>query len=425
MTIMRYLGFILLIGISLTGGACLAKIPAKDHLHLERVVMFYRHGIRAPLDGEAAEYLADRPWPVWSTPASYLTTHGSAGMALLGAYDRLWLTGAGLLPATACPAPGQVDIWTNKEERTIKSGEALAQGLAPGCSLTVGHLPPGQSDPLFDPLQARAVPYDPAAAVASFTATYGSTARLVAPYGKAIHTLEDILGCRHAGATAPCDLVSLPGTVTVNADGSGIDLQGRVPVTSGTAEVFILEYVEGLPLDQVGWGRATRKRLTEVSRLHALLFDVHTRSPYMAPRSGGPIGHRILDAVTAPDAPALTLLVGHDDGIAAVASLLGVHFRIDTYGYDDPPIGGALGFEVLRDTRSGQRYVRVFYQAQTLDQLRNLTPLTLQAPPVVQVLRMKACNYKGQALCPFDQFAAFLQDRLALQDASPVDAKLK
>jgi 4-phytase/acid phosphatase len=403
------LGLAVLLGLfASTAGHAGAPTPAG--LRLERVVLFYRHGIRAPLDGEAAESLAKQPWPAWPVPQSVLTDHGFRGMALLGGYDRLWLVRAGLLPAAGCPAPGRVDIWTNKEERTIKSGEALAEGLAPGCALAVGHLAPGQSDPLFDPLQAHAVPYDPATAVASFRKTYGSTARLIAPHRKAVRTLETILGCDTG--PAPCDLMALPGGLAVNGDGTGTDLKGPIPVTSGTAEVFILQYVEGLPPDSVGWGRAGRERLTKISRLHAILFDVHTRSPYMAPRSGGPVARRILTALTAQDGPAVTLLVGHDDGIAAVASLLGVHFRIPTYGRDDPPVGGALGFEVLRDPRSEARFIRIIYQAQTLDQLRDLAPLTLRAPPVVQVLRMPSCAFKGKALCPLADFSRLLERRL-------------
>ncbi|MDV6330400.1 histidine-type phosphatase [Asticcacaulis sp. 201] len=383
-------------------------------MKLERVVMLYRHGVRAPLKGEAEESLSHDAWPVWSTPESLLTPHGKEGMRLLGVYDRLWLTKEGLLPSNGCATAAQVNIWANKEERTITSGNALSEGLAPGCAVPVGHLAADAHDPLFEPVEAKAVPYDPAAALSSFKAAFGSADKLMAPHRQAVRTLEDILDCRH---TQPaCDLASVPGDVKIGADGRGISLTGPIDTTSGTAEVLILQYIEGLPLDQVGWGRASRARLSEISRLHGLLFDVYVRSPYMAPRVAGPMGRRILDTLTAEKAPPVTLLVGHDNNIAALAALVGVDFHIDSYGYQDMPVGGAIGFEVLKSQKTGKRYVRVIYQAQTLDQLRTLTPLDLQHPPVVQTLRMKTCTVNGQALCPLKRFTSLMNDRMRLDN---------
>jgi hypothetical protein len=138
----------------------------------------------------------------------------------------------------------------------------------------------------------------------------------------------------------------------------------------------MLQYAEGLPLDQVGWGRASPRTLEEVSRLHALLFDIHARPRYMARRIGGPMARRISGILAAKDAPAVNVFVGHDNNIAALASLIGAHFKMDGYGQDDPPIGGALELQVLVDGQ-GRRFVAAYYEAQTPDQLRRLAPLSL------------------------------------------------
>jgi 4-phytase/acid phosphatase len=256
---------------------------------------------------------------------------------------------------------------------------------------------------------------DPVAAVASVNAETGGAAKLAAPYGAQIRTVETILGCRGPGVAKPCDIAKDPAAIRVSADGRGVDLTGAINTTSGTAQVFLLEYVEGLPMREVGWGRASLPRITAISRLHALLFDVYARPSYMAPRVAGPLGRRLLATIEAPaPAPALSLFVGHDNNIAAVTALLGVHFQIKGYGYDDPPVGGALVFEVLRDPASGQAYVRTLYQAQTPDQLRHLTPLDLKHPPATQVLTPAACAVKGGDLCRLEDFSALMNQRLAL-----------
>ena len=79
----------------------------------------------------------------------------------------------------------------------------------------------------------------------------------------------------------------------------------------------------------------------------------------------------------------LTLLAGHDTNIADVAGFFRLHWKVMSYPADDVPPGGALGFEVIRDFR-GARFVRVFFRAQTMDQLRNQEPLVVGFGPMRQ-----------------------------------------
>lgn len=135
---------------------------------LERVVVVFRHGVRAPLQGEAAAaHYADQPWPQWSTPASLLTPHGRQGVRLSGEYLRQWLVQQALLPRSGCPATGSMSVWANTDQRTIESGALLADALAPGCGIVAGHREAGSNDPLFRPIEAGTLPFDAAAAVAS------------------------------------------------------------------------------------------------------------------------------------------------------------------------------------------------------------------------------------------------------------------
>ncbi len=384
-------------------GASATPVPLLG-MTVERVVLLYRHGLRAPLNDEiGARAYARQPWPKWSTPPSLVTPHGVQAMRQLGRYDRAWLASIGLLSAAGCPSAHQLSIWTNTEARTISSGHDLAEGLAPGCKLAVEHLPAGQPDPLFD--AGAAVPeFDAAKAVRIINAETGGPAAIIATHRAAIRTLEDILGCRTPGATS-CDIAAVPSFLTASADGRNLKLRGPIMITSGTASVFLLEYAEGMPMDQVGWGRATPARLAEVSRLHALLFDVFDRSTVMAHRTAAAMGPKIASLLD--NGPPVALLVGHDNNIAALTSLLGVHVHIPGYGLDDPPLGGALGFMVLREARSNVRYVRVFYQAQSLDQLRALTPLTLDRPPAMQILTPR-CAIGPDRLCSSADVAALL-----------------
>jgi len=382
-------------------------------LELERVVMLVRHGVRAPLPDEAASTPSAQPWPVWSTPGSFLTPHGREGMRLLGAYDRARYAAAGLLPSSGCPAPGTIAIWSNSVERTIASGEALADGLAPGCGVKVDHLALDKPDPLFAWAGPDVPGFDAPTAVAAINAETGGAAQIAASSGPALKTLQGILGCKAPVVANRCDLAAQPAAIKVSPDGKSIDVAGPIRLASGAAQVLMLEYLEGFPMDQVGWGRASLDQITQVSRLHALLFEVYSRPSYVAPRVARDLALRLMDLIGEEQGPALSIIVGHDDNVAAVTALLDTHFQLPGYGYDDPPVGGALIFEVYRRPGRGERFVRVLYQAQTPDQLRNLQPLDLAHPPALQGLKLKACSDPQTGLCRLRDVMVNVRRKLA------------
>lgn len=174
------------------------RAPASaQSAQLERVVVVFRHGVRAPLQGEAAAaHYADQPWPQWSTPASLLTPHGRKGVQLSGEYLRQWLAQQALLPSSGCPATGSVSVWANTDQRTIDSGALLADALAPGCGIVAGHREAGSNDPLFRPIEAGAVPFDATAAVASIQQQTGGPAALLQGHAAELQALQQILAAR-------------------------------------------------------------------------------------------------------------------------------------------------------------------------------------------------------------------------------------
>lgn len=368
---------------------------ARDTLRLERTVMLMRHGVRTPLDGEVPDGTrTSAAWPRWPSAPSLLTDHGAQAMAIVGGFDR-----SRFLPARGCPKVAAVRIWTNTAPRTIASGEAWARGFAPGCALTVGHLPGEAVDPLFEPLRAGATAFDASAAVAAITAYTGGVEALARRHASTIAQLDRVLGCGLPDGCSPAAASRL----TPSADGRGIDLTGPIRITSGTAQVLLLAYAQGLPRAQVGWGRADAATIRQLGTLHAALFDVFSRSPYMASHQAAVFGRHMLDALTAPRGPAIDVLVGHDTNVTALAAALGVDLVAPGYATNDAAPGGALILERLRG--AGQaRFVRLSYRTQSPDALRTLSPAVTLTP-----IRIPGCA----SPCPIDRFATILRARLA------------
>lgn len=382
----------------LLAAAALLPAPAIAATRVERVVMLMRHGVRAPIEGEVpAGTLAAAPWPRWPVAPEQITPHGADALGIRGRADRAWLAAAGVLPATGCPAAGTVRVHSNVSQRTIDSGTAYIAGLAPGCDLTVDHLAPGQVDPLFEALRAHTTDFSGPAAVAAINDFTGGMDRLVARHRTELRLLDRVLACGQ-----PTCSPGEPAALRATADGRGIDLTGPIRRTSGIAQVLLLEYAEGMP------ARVAPATLERLGRLHAALFDVFTRSPYMAAHQAGPLGRHILASLTALDGPALDLLIGHDTNVTALAGLLRVDLVAKGYAPNDTAPGGALALERVRDTVTGQRGVRLSYRTQSPTALRTL------APGVDSVrLAIPGCTTTPAAICPLDRFVTLLSGRLA------------
>jgi 4-phytase / acid phosphatase len=379
-------------------GASEARAP-----RVERVVVVMRHGVRAPIVGEAPEgTLARDPWPTWPVAPEHLTPRGAEALRILGRSDRAWFAQLGVLPARGCPAAGQVTIWTNTAQRTIASGHAFAEGLAPGCALPVGHRAEGEVDPLFEPLRAGVAPFDPAAAIDSIQAYTSGVDRLAARLKPELDELDRVLDC---GAPEGCQ-PEHPSSVRPSADGRGVDLTGPIRDASGTAQVLLLQYVEGLSPSGSRWRRIDPSSIERLGALHAALFDVFTRPPYMAARQAGPLARRVLESLGTRTA-GVDVFVGHDTNVTALAAALGVQLPAPGYASGDVPPGGALVLLRLVDD-AGHRWVQVRYQTQSPEALRRGDRRVSR--PVAAVWA------QGREVTPLDEFDRRLLEAVRVDD---------
>lgn len=367
-----------------------------DGLKLERVVMVMRHSVRPPTKAQATpEGTTAEPWSSWTTPYGDLTPHGAEGARLMGSYYRTFLGARGILPREGCAPAGDVVAWASSKSRAIKTAEAFVEGLQPGCGLKVARPDSEEADVIFHP---SAIIDGDVALKASLRQKPG-----VAAETKALATefaiLDRVLG-------RPLDR----STSHLQAEkGYNASLEGALGIASTAGQTVLLEYVEGKPMSEVGWGRASKADIQALLRFHTVKFRYEVGPPYVAQRYAAPVAAEILKALSGEAGTGkLTLLVGHDTNIAALRGFLDAHFTAADYPQDDPPPGGAMGFELVRDAQ-GAAFVRAFYTAQTMDQLRALQPLTAANPPAYSYFPIPGCA----SLCPLTTFQKIVSDKLA------------
>lgn len=356
---------------------------------LERVVIVMRHGVRPPTQPNAAlaKYSAE-PWPTWPVQPGDLTPHGAQTVALTGRTIRAAYVAHGLIPAHGCSGPGAVSVWADgADERTQMTGIVLAAALEGGCRVPVGWKP-GRTprDPIFNLSTEAACQVDPA---------HGWTT--VAPSVSAEALAR--AGARFQAIVAPTACQGGPGVCFATADSNGV-----FPMSAGFSEDILLEYAEGMPMQEVGWGRATRADIDQIMALHEATFGRFRDNAYAAARQGATMTRLILAALdgrpvaggpqTGPDLRLLAL-AGHDTNVILMAGAFGLSWKLPDQPDSTAP-STALAFELWRD--GARRYVRPVLYYQTLDQLRTLQPALAKVLP----LRFADCASGPMGSCPLE-----------------------
>jgi len=117
------------------------------------------------------------------------------------------------------------------------------------------------------------------------------------------------------------------------------------------------------------------QRTLEIAKIQAsnLLDQIH-RSLEQA------VTHQSIQGTLGKPAGRALFLVGHDTNISKIAGLLNMTWIVDGRRDDTPP-GGALIIELWKNRKSEDYSVRLYYTAQTLEQMRSTATLSPTNPP--------------------------------------------
>lgn len=383
--------------------------PAPRGLTVERVVLLMRHGVRPPTKSPPMPAgTAAQDWPSWPTQPGWLTPHGGQAIERLGAWDGARLRRLGALPARGCPAAGTVKVVADSDQRTIATADNWLRGLAPACTIPNEHKPQDEPDPIFSAIETGLGSYDVAAANRQVEAAVGpgGMAALDRANAALLRRLDTILCGAHP--RGQCGVSAEPSGLVPATANRRPKLTGALDRASTAAQILLLEYADGRPLAEVGWGRATPADVAALAAFHALEFNILARPPAIAAANLAGITPIIREGLTGQ--AKLTMISGHDTNVANLGGLLGVHWSVPGLSRDDPAPGGAIVLEQLRDAR-GTRYVRAFYRAQTVQQIRTAAPLAPNAPYMAS-LALPGCRALGVAgLCTWAQFEGLLARR--------------
>jgi 4-phytase/acid phosphatase len=404
------------------GPAAAQILPTPPGWQIERAVLVSRHGVRSPTQSNAElDKHAATPWPTWPVEPGFLTPRGQELMRLMGTYYRVLYGGRGLVQADDCPRPGTVAAWADIDQRTRLSGAAILAGMYPRCSdfalrNQADFLVP---DPLFHPQPSASCPMDPTAnREAILKQAGGNLGSVQREYATQFTLMQSVL-CP-AGTTAAvgggrCGLPAALSSLEAGSDGS-MWIKGPIGIASTAAENFLMEAAEGLPKEQVAWGRlASDAALRDVLAIHEQDLNLTNRTKAIAQQKGSNLlsqvvatlqdGHKFPGMPVIAEPVRFALLMGHETNIASLAGLLDLNWQIPSFPANSASPGGALAFELFREVATGGRYVRLAYYAQTLAEMRNVQRLDYRDPPGMMSVDLPACaDQAHEKACPLQRF---------------------
>ena len=402
----------IILGLSFVLSFSAQAIETLDNYTLEQVVVFSRHGLRAPLSSPTSTLgkITPNQWPQWDTPASYLTTRGGVLESYFGHYFNEWLVDNKLLTENTCPSENEVYIYTNSLQRTIATGQYFTVGAFPSCIVPIIHKEKlGTMDPVFFPVISDDNPEFKQAAITSInqTAHAKGIEGLNQKLNNTYQDLSNIINYTQSTnclADKQCDFTDLPTKIIIEK-GKEPGITGPLRTGTSIADAFILQYYEGAPLQDIAWGKIkNNKQFEQLVAIKEYYNTILFGSSVIAKQVAANLINYINQTFSEKNHTKFTFLVGHDSNVASLFSALKIKSYTLPDQFETTPIGGKVVFQKWRDNHSGEALMKIEYFYQSTDQIRNLTQLNRNNPPHKVTLEMENCPTNTMGFCSFSTF---------------------
>jgi 4-phytase/acid phosphatase len=423
-----------------------------DDTQLKQVIIFGRHAVRTPvMPNNSLNRFSTEQFPVFpNVPGgpplgvSVITPSGAADETILGGYFRAWLINEGLLTTNDTSNANSVYFRANDFPLITDTAKAFWTGMLPAAPVTVDTYTSPANDPLFAAIAAGVALLDNTKAVASVNGRLGNNPQALAEaYAPELALTRSILFNYSVnespvpptppGKTDVTDFISNPITVTAGNASQPVNL-GSLAELIPAIDPFAMEYADGLPPEEVGWGALTPDGNSQISRLYDLVLDLLYRTPYLArvqsSNVASHIARSLVQAATGNPTPGalatpatkVIVLIAANTNITGLAGLLHLDWLLPSYQQDVSAPSGALVFELRQSQSTGELIVRTTYIAQTMDQLRNQTPLTLAAPPASAPVFVPGCSTDNPTFdCSIGKFVRVVDEAIDPHSADLVN----
>ena len=403
---MKFINIVLLLLCPLLAMGQLQRSEAfKNQYKLKEVVILSRHNIRSSLsvNGSVLQKMTPHQWIKWSAAPSELTLRGGALETIMGQFFRKWTVNEGLFTENAVPTVDEVNFYANSMQRTIATAQYFSSGFMPVANLHINHrFTPSKMDPVFFPALTKSSEAFKAQALKEIAAMGGKKGIVGINEGlkDSYQLIEKVLDLKHSPACQSGEVCAFDdyNTQLKLEKGDEPNMKGSLKFANSASDALILQYYEEADPVQAAFGqKLTNADWEKIAKVKDVYGDVLFTAPIVAVN----VAHLLLvymkDELNAKNRK-FTFLCGHDSNIASVNAALEVEeYSLPQSIEKKTPIGSKLVFEKWVD-KAGKEFVAVNIVYQTTEQLRNVSLLNLENPPVVFSLKLKGLQANADGL---------------------------
>jgi len=377
----------------------------KNQYKLKEVVILSRHNIRSSLsvNGSVLQKMTPHQWIKWSAAPSELTLRGGALETIMGQFFRKWTVNEGLFTENAVPTVDEVNFYANSMQRTIATAQYFSSGFMPVANLHINHrFTPSKMDPVFFPALTKSSEAFKAQALKEIAAMGGKKGIVGINEGlkDSYQLIEKVLDLKHSPACQSGEVCAFDdyNTQLKLEKGDEPNMKGSLKFANSASDALILQYYEDTDPIQAAFGqKLTNADWEKIAKVKDVYGDVLFTAPIVAVNVAHPLLVYMKDELNAKNRK-FTFLCGHDSNIASVNAALEVEeYSLPQSIEKKTPIGSKLVFEKWVD-KAGKEFVAVNIVYQTTEQLRNVSLLNLENPPVVFSLKLKGLQANADGL---------------------------
>lgn len=387
-----------------------------DRYALEEMVILSRHNIRSPLSGPGSvlSRITPHEWFDWSSDPGELSLRGGALEVEMGQFFREWLVGEGFFAKNGVPEEGSIRFYANSIQRTRATARAFAAGMFPMADIDVEqHTPLGTMDPVFNPQITKITDSFLEKAYAGIEAMGG----LDAPVREKYALLEKVLDIK-ASPAAENDttaFASFPSSVRFELYKEPI-MRGGLKMACSASDALTLQYYEEPDAVKAGFGHAlTRQQWADISGVKDWYQEALFNTPGVAENVAHPMLRELLAELRTPGRK-FAFLCGHDSNIGSVLSALRAEeFSAPGAIETKTPIGGKVVIQKYRG-RDGKLYADLWLVYASADQLRSVSVLSPENPPMALRLSLKGLTPNADGLYSFSDLERRFTDAIEAYD---------
>lgn len=413
---------LLLLLVTLFCSIFIGKASASENepgLTIQKVIIFMRHSVRSPTKSKSVlDQWSSRRWPSWNTKPGFLSENGVFLAKMMGlgisTYYRHYIN-----RYTLSGKHFQLKVFADNMERTVATGAGVVEGFRPIQHVTVGHVLHGK-DPLFHAVKMHACSVNESITEKHYQQSISHQLCNNYKYVIYLDEMKNILCPESNKKVAAVCALNSPNEVVMK---NNVNINGALHIANAVGESFLMEYADGKPCSQVGWGKVcSLKVMSHMLYLRNMYARIAREDHYYARHGATPVMRLIVSFLGSTNryqvptqVPSslshanMLILIGHDVNISEISGMLHLRYQLIAQPDRTPP-DMAIAFELLQ-TGNGQKYIglRIFYFK--LEEMRNAVLQKHYYKPVVTAGLMPGCHEgPGHDLCTLAQFQQLIHD---------------